>query len=48
MLDRLPTELLALVLRRLPLRQLLGCSTTCHAAHSASQHDDIWRDVFLQ
>lgn len=49
MLDRLPTELLALVLRRLPLRQLLGCSTTCHAAHSASQqHDDIWRDVFLR
>ena len=46
MLDRLPIECVALIVRNSPLRTLLHCTATCQACHAVASLDDVWRDLF--
>ena len=46
MLDRLPAECVALIVRHVPLRTLLDCTSTCHTCLAVAALDDVWWDLF--
>ena len=46
MLDRLPIECVALIVRNSPLHTLMHCTATCQACHAVAALDDVWRDLF--
>ena len=46
MLDRLPIECVALIVRNSPLHTLMHCTATCQACHAVAALDDVWRDHF--
>ena len=46
MLDRLPIECVALIVRNSPLQTLMHCTATCQACHAVAALDDVWRDLF--